>query len=171
MKKRILNVVALMTVVTVALFGLSAVAYAAPGDNAQQDGTGPKGTIAQKQDKTKQGSRGQVNSLSYRYLDENGDGICDNYQSGTRGYCTLPGCNYVDTNGDGLCDNRHVHGNGYCNMPGCAYVDENNDGICDNQGTRGSGQNSQGNQNNQQYSQNERPGQGRACGNGYCRNW
>lgn len=48
-----------------------------------------------------------------RYVDANGDGICDN-----RGVC------YTDTDGDGICDNR-----------GACYVDADGDGVCDNYGT------------------------------------
>ena len=56
-----------------------------------------------------------------RYVDANGDGICDNYGTGCGGH-------YVDSNGDGICDN---YGTG-C---GSNYVDANGDGICDNHGT------------------------------------
>jgi len=36
------------------------------------------------------------------FVDENGDGVCDNYQNGGKqGKCA----NFVDENGDGVCDN------------------------------------------------------------------
>ena len=54
----------------------------------------------------------------YNFVDEDGDGICDNYNNGGR-----PG--YSDEDGDGICDN--------CNNGGCpGYSDEDGDGICDN---------------------------------------
>ena len=43
----------------------------------------------------------------YNYVDEDGDGICDNYSNGT-----CPG--YRDQDGDGICDNRR----GGRNFPG-----------------------------------------------------
>lgn len=50
------------------------------------------------------------------YVDEDGDGVCDNYNGA---------CGYVDEDGDGVCDNY----NG-----ACGYVDEDGDGVCDNCG-------------------------------------
>jgi hypothetical protein len=64
----------------------------------------------------------QTTQLS-RYVDEDGDGICDNRANGQCGSA------YVDENGDGICDNR---GNSQC---GGSFVDENGDGICDNAGS------------------------------------
>lgn len=55
------------------------------------------------------------------FIDEDGDGICDNYTAS----CAC-GLGYVDENGDGICDNIAT---GAC---GLGYVDENGDGICDN---------------------------------------
>lgn len=59
------------------------------------------------------------------YIDENGDGVCDNYGTGA-------GCvGFVDANGDGVCDNC-----GATSGTGCGhFVDANGDGICDNHGT------------------------------------
>lgn len=59
------------------------------------------------------------------YIDENGDGVCDNYGTGA-------GCaGFVDANGDGVCDNC-----GATSRTGCGhFVDANGDGICDNHGT------------------------------------
>ena len=54
----------------------------------------------------------------YNFVDQDGDGICDNYNNGS-----CPG--YRDQDGDGVCDN---YSNGTC--PG--YRDEDGDGICDN---------------------------------------
>ncbi|MBM6829356.1 hypothetical protein H9X85_06845 [Anaerotignum lactatifermentans] len=50
------------------------------------------------------------------------------------GSCLVNGtgwCQYVDENGDGVCDN--CAGKGLCTGNGwCQYVDENGDGVCDN---------------------------------------
>lgn len=58
-----------------------------------------------------------------RYVDANGDGVCD-----TCGVCHAAwGSNYTDANGDGICDNR---GTG-CGQGG-GYADADGDGVCDN---------------------------------------
>lgn len=54
--------------------------------------------------------RNNMNCQAEKYIDVDGNGICDN--------CTG---NYVDADGDGICDN--CTGN---------YVDANGDGVCDN---------------------------------------
>lgn len=48
------------------------------------------------------------------------------------------GCRFVDSNGDGICDNRGseqcLHngtGNGHCDGNG-RFIDADNDGVCDN---------------------------------------
>ncbi len=71
---------------------------------------------------------GTENSYRQRnFVDENGDGICDHYQSGT---CPGYGKGFTDENGDGICD-HYQSGTcpGYKNGKG--FVDENGDGICD----------------------------------------
>ncbi len=58
------------------------------------------------------------------YIDENGDGICDN--------CSLR-CKFTDADGDGICDNckfTDTNGDGICDY--CKFTDVNSDGICDN---------------------------------------
>lgn len=67
------------------------------------------------------------------FIDEDGDGICDNWQNGGgygQGYGNGAGRGFVDDNGDGICDNRQNdggygqgNGNGFrggrgCGMPG-----------------------------------------------------
>jgi len=53
-------------------------------------------------------SGGQGGKGGYNYVDEDGDGICDNYNNG--------GCpGYRDQDGDGICDNRRSGGR---NFPG-----------------------------------------------------
>ena len=51
------------------------------------------------------------------FVDEDGDGVCDNAGS----YCR-----FVDEDGDGVCDNAGTY---------CRFVDEDGDGVCDNFGT------------------------------------
>lgn len=53
------------------------------------------------------------------FVDENGDGLCDNRTDGS--------CRY-DTDGDGVCD---LGGQGAC------YTDEDGDGLCDNRAAGG----------------------------------
>lgn len=71
-----------------------------------------------------------TNCSAQCYVDENGDGVCDN--RGT----VCDGRYYVGVDQGGVCDNQ-----------GQNYVDADNDGICDNQGTHcnGSGQGHHGN--------------------------
>ena len=72
-----------------------------------------------------------------QFVDEDGDGICDNY-NGQGTYCQGAGCGFVDEDGDGVCD--YYNGQGaYCQGIGQGYVDENGDGVCDNYQYRGCG--------------------------------
>ena len=48
-----------------------------------------------------------------RYVDANGDGVCDNRTA-----------NWIDANGDGICDT-------------CGWIDANGDGVCDNRAAGG----------------------------------
>lgn len=73
------------------------------------------------------------------YVDNNGDGICDNIEGGT-GQNNVNRVNYVDENGDGICDNQET-GSGQNSVQQVAdqnndtrsnFVDDNGDGICDN---------------------------------------
>lgn len=68
-----------------------------------------------------------------RFIDNNGDGVCDN-RNGRGNH----GKNFIDSNNDGICDNlanRSGRGNGR------NFVDANNDGVCDRfaAGRRGRG--------------------------------
>ena len=64
------------------------------------------------------------------YVDVDNDGVCDNRGANCNG-----GANCVDTNGDGVCDNCGAA----CNTDnGQNYVDDNGEGVCDNWGTGGS---------------------------------
>ena len=60
------------------------------------------------------------------FVDENGDGVCDNRGTGR-------GAGFVDEDGDGVCDNMGAG-------RGAGFVDEDGDGVCDNMGAgRGAG--------------------------------
>lgn len=65
---------------------------------------------------------------SKNYVDENSDGVCDNY-SGTCNSSDVNGKNYVDEDSDGVCDNYAENCN---NANNNNYVDTDSDGICDN---------------------------------------
>lgn len=67
------------------------------------------------------------------YVDEDGDGVCDNCDS-IGWYCSK-NCAYADEDGNGICDNCGTH-RYYC-KDGCAYIDEDGDGICDNCDSKG----------------------------------
>ncbi|MEA1895281.1 MAG: hypothetical protein U9N36_08810 [Euryarchaeota archaeon] len=62
-----------------------------------------------------------------RYVDNNGDGMCDNI-----GNCT----GFVDGDGDGVCDNLGDCGRG-CGCGGRNFIDNDGDGVCDNTGING----------------------------------
>lgn len=75
-----------------------------------------------------------------RYVDTDGDGVCDNYGTGR-------GVNYADANGDGICDNQGSgagYGMGAGKGQGRNYVDTDGDGVCDNYGTPNSGKGQSG---------------------------
>lgn len=73
---------------------------------------------------------------SCSFVDADGDGICDNYQT----YGCGMGLGYVDADGDGICDNYQTYGCGI----GLGYVDADEDGICDNYQTYGCGRRGRG---------------------------
>ncbi|MFA6470915.1 MAG: hypothetical protein WCU00_02650 [Candidatus Latescibacterota bacterium] len=95
-----------------------------------------------------------TNSNSASFVDENGDGVCDNYSvNGGKGLGLGKGekRNYVDSDGDGICDNT---GSGTKNKMAlknknynkAAFVDADGDGVCDNAGTGKNLRNSKGNE-------------------------
>jgi hypothetical protein len=77
------------------------------------------------------------NSNGVNFVDDNGDGICDNCGSGSRGAMNgNQGANFVDEDGDGICDNCGTGSRGAMNgNQGPNFVDQDGDGICDNIGT------------------------------------
>ena len=85
--------------------------------------------------------RGSGTCLSggQNFIDEDGDGLCDNWAGGGSGRCGNGQC-FIDEDGDGVCDNWT--GSGRCGN-GQGFIDEDGDGLCDNCGTQcvGGGQN------------------------------
>lgn len=84
-----------------------------------------------------------TNTTSPTFIDENGDGVCDNYvANGGKGSGLGKGQNrnFVDADGDGVCDNTGT-GNknqrkfGNKNQLKTNFVDADGDGVCDNAGT------------------------------------
>lgn len=100
-----------------------------------------------------------ANGVGAYYVDQDGDGICDNFASGAcgghgcggglrggirlrdascQGHIAADGtwAHCVDTDSDGVCDTC-----GTAISLGAGFVDEDNDGICDNfnSGIRGGG--------------------------------
>ncbi len=66
------------------------------------------------------------------FIDENGDGVCDNrVRGGLHSYCAGgERRNFTDEDGDGICDNAGANrGN---RGAGQYFTDENGDGVCDN---------------------------------------
>lgn len=68
-----------------------------------------------------------------KFIDENKNGICDNYENrpvNGRGWGrrNAQGGQFVDANNNGICDYRE---NSSANGKGLGFVDKNNDGICD----------------------------------------
>jgi hypothetical protein len=57
-----------------------------------------------------------TNTAPGKFVDNNKDGVCDNYQARMK---NGRGANFVDKNGDGICDNRQNAGQGKGNPNGC----------------------------------------------------
>ena len=70
----------------------------------------------------------------YSFVDEDGDGVCDNYTEGGKGlgYGRGSGENFVDEDGDGICDNYTEGGRGLGTRARENFVDADGDGVCDN---------------------------------------
>lgn len=90
------------------------------------NGYGRESLQAELSQTTDIGSRGCAS-----FVDVNGDGICDNYESGAGN-----GAGYIDADGDGICDN---YGTGAGRGNGDGYADADSDGVCDNYGTGAGG--------------------------------
>jgi len=78
-------------------------------------------------------------TLSTNFIDENGDGICDNWQAGGQSLGLGKGNreNFVDEDGDGVCDNyqselRKGKGQGRGYRQGAGFLDADGDGVCNN---------------------------------------
>jgi hypothetical protein len=63
-----------------------------------------------------QGQQTTTKVVPGKFVDNNKDGICDNYQARMK---NSHGVNFVDKNGDGICDNRQNAGQGKGNPNGC----------------------------------------------------
>ena len=61
-------------------------------------------------------TQSSTNAAPGNFVDNNKDGVCDNYQSRIK---NGHGANFVDKNGDGICDNRQNAGQGRGNPNGC----------------------------------------------------
>lgn len=108
-----------------------------------------------------------VEPAGQRFIDADGDGVCDNYNGtqpgGGKGYGNGAGqgAGFVDADGDGICDNYgnrpadgtgnkygqnngqgqgQGNGAGQGQGQGGGYVDANGDGVCDNYNGQGKGQ-------------------------------
>ena len=64
---------------------------------------------------------GDTYGTASNFVDEDGDGVCDD--------CQGTGVGFVDVDGDGICDS--------CLEAGVGFIDEDGDGICDNMGIDG----------------------------------
>jgi hypothetical protein len=61
---------------------------------------------------------GYTNRENAQFIDEDGDGICDNGINGRTRAMDRSRVQFIDEDGDGICDNGR-------------FVDEDGDGICD----------------------------------------
>ena len=114
----------------VAALAVPAVAVAAQGDGAtgrghcMLRGDQVACTFAAETGKAAQQIRACIGQASGAgFVDEDGDGVCDNRALGQSG------CNFMDVDGDGVCDNRG-------DRAGAGFADADGDGICDNRGDR-----------------------------------
>jgi hypothetical protein len=84
-------------------------------------------------------SQTPAKSVQGKFVDNNNDGVCDNYQSKVKnGKCT----NFVDKNGDGICDNCKCQGKGKGNANCCGTGGQHKQGN-GNCGGCGNGQGKQ----------------------------
>ena len=76
--------------------------------------------------------RGSGTCLSggQNFIDEDGDGVCDNWTGGS-GRCGNGQC-FIDEDGDGVCDNCGTQ----CVGGGQNFIDQDGDGVCDNWASR-----------------------------------
>ena len=102
---------------------------------------------------------GQGGGDGARYVDTDGNGICDNI--GTR-----PG--FVDADGDGVCDNNFGRG---CGCGGMNFVDEDGNGVCDYFGINGRDYDGDGIPNGKDDDYNKRSQDGNGNGNGKQGKW
>ena len=81
---------------------------------------------------------GQGRGSKVNFIDEDGDGICDLYQTGNQAGRQFgrmaQQVNFIDADGDGVCDNAANQGRGLGNGQARTinFIDEDGDGVCDN---------------------------------------
>ncbi len=95
-----------------------------------------------------QNAKTTTTTVPGKFVDNNKDGICDNYQTRMKNGC---GANFVDKNGDGICDNRENAGQGKgnpngCGM-GCQHRNGPGNGNCCGNGSGNQHRHGRGNQN------------------------
>ena len=66
--------------------------------------------------KDSQNAQTKTNTAPGKFIDNNNDGVCDNYQTRMN---NRHGANFVDKNGDGICDNRQSAAQRKGNPNGC----------------------------------------------------
>jgi len=137
--RKILNLAAVTALAVMVLFALNVTGISAQEDVPEVkifvdvDGDGiPNGLDPDFVRGTAQG-RG----LEQNFIDADGDGICDLYQSGNQGAGQYGRqarqMNFVDVDGDGVCDNSANQGRGFMNGQArqMNFIDEDGDGVCD----------------------------------------
>ena len=70
-------------------------------------------------------------SSGQNFIDEDGDGLCDNWAGGGSGRCGNGQC-FIDEDGDGVCDNCGTQ----CVGGGQNFIDQDGNGLCDNWASR-----------------------------------
>jgi|GEM_PF-338561 len=89
-----------------------------------------------------------TSTIPGKFIDNNKDGVCDNYQTRMK---NGRGANFVDKNGDGICDNRQNAGQGKGNPNDCGmgYQHRNGQGKgnCCSNGCGNQHRHGRGNQN------------------------
>ena len=138
--KKLLNLAAITALTVMISLTLNTTKLAAQADAPEVktyidvDGDGiPNG---QDPDFVRGASLGRGSKVNF--IDEDGDGICDLYQTGNqagRQFGRHSGqMNFIDADGDGVCDNTANQGRGFGNGQAriINFIDEDGDGVCDN---------------------------------------
>lgn len=117
----VLTAVLALSVLTASAFAAQGASYVDIGGDAVYDNNYLTGERLQKDCRRHCGGCArQCAAAGCRFVDEDGDGICDLLATGNGG-CSQ---NYVDNNGDGVCDNFDScpqSGTGCQNGSGCSH--------------------------------------------------